>query len=87
MMAMGLLAEAEGLYPYNDNKNLQTVGYTELFEYMDGKCTLQEAIEKIKQHTRNYAKRQMTWFTKDKEIKWFSADDRDVVEKILALAD
>ena len=87
MMAMGLLAEAEGLYPYNDNKNLQTVGYTELFEYMDGKCTLQEAIEKIKQHTRNYAKRQMTWFTQDKEIKWFSADDRDVVEKILALAD
>jgi len=87
MMAMGLLAEAEGLYPYNDNKNLQTVGYTELFEYMDGKCTLQKAIEKIKQHTRNYAKRQMTWFTKDKEIKWFSADDRDVVEKILAFAD
>ena len=87
MMAMGLLAEAEGLYPYKDNKNLQTVGYTELFEYMDGKCTLQEAIEKIKQHTRNYAKRQMTWFTQDKEIKWFSADDRDVVEKISALAD
>ena len=87
MMAIGLLAEAEGLYPYKENKNLQTVGYTELFDYMDGKNTLPEAIEKIKQHTRNYAKRQMTWFTKDKDIVWLSADDQDVVEKILALAD
>ena len=87
MMSMGLLAEAENLYPYKENKNLQTVGYTELFDYMDGKCTLPEAIEKIKQHTRNYAKRQMTWFAKDKDITWLSADDSDVVEKILALAE
>ena len=85
MMAQGLLAEAEKLYPYRDLKNLQTVGYTEIFDYIDGKYALPEAVDKIKQHTRNYAKRQMTWFKKDKEITWFQADDKDVVAKILSL--
>jgi len=85
MMAEGLLAEVTALLPYKDLKNLQTVGYAELFDYLDGKCTLQEATDKIKQHTRNYAKRQMTWFKKDPEMQWLSADDEHVVEKILAL--
>jgi tRNA dimethylallyltransferase len=85
MMAEGLLAEVERLHEYRSLKNLQTVGYAELFDYMDGKWTLDEAIEKIKQHTRNYAKRQLTWFKKDKEINWFSADDANVIEKILEL--
>ena len=88
MMEQGLLAEVEGLDSYRDNKNLQSVGYAEIFEYLEGvdeNYTLYEAVEKIKQHTRNYAKRQMTWFKKDKEIVWFGADDGDVVEKILAV--
>jgi tRNA dimethylallyltransferase len=85
MMSQGLLDEAQGLYPQRHLKNLQTVGYTELFEYLGHKCSLAEAIDKIKQHTRNYAKRQLTWFKKDRDIKWFQADDADVVEKILAV--
>lgn len=85
MMAEGLLAEVERLHGYRGLKNLQTVGYAELFEYMDGKCALDEAIDKIKQHTRNYAKRQMTWFKKDKEMWWFDAGDANVVAKILEL--
>ena len=62
MMELGLLEEARALYPFRHLKALETVGYSELFAYFDGACTLQEAIDKIKQHTRNYAKRQTTWF-------------------------
>jgi len=83
MMEQGLLEEVKGLYPQRHLKNLQTVGYAELFEYLDGTCTLQEAIDKIKQHTRNYAKRQLTWFKKDKEVRWLNADDKDIISKIL----
>ncbi|MCD6011197.1 MAG: tRNA delta(2)-isopentenylpyrophosphate transferase [Flavipsychrobacter sp.] len=85
MMEQGLLAEVEKLYPHKELKNLQTVGYAELFDYIDGKYTLPEAIDKIKQHTRNYAKRQMTWFKKDKEVRWFNAEGRGVMERILVL--
>ncbi len=85
MMEQGLLAEVETLCPMRALKNLQTVGYAELFDYLDGKSQLPEAVDKIKQHTRNYAKRQMTWFKKDKEIRWFGAEDRDVVEKLASL--
>jgi len=85
MMEQGLLEEVKCLLPYRELKNLQTVGYTELFDYLDGKYTLAEAIDKIKQHTRNYAKRQLTWFRKDTGIYWFNADDKDVVEQILAI--
>jgi tRNA dimethylallyltransferase len=85
MMQQGLLTEVEQLYPQRHLKNLQTVGYAELFDYLDGKCTLPAAVEKIKQHTRNYAKRQLTWFKKDKEITWFNAADGNVVEKILSI--
>ncbi|MBS1584814.1 MAG: tRNA (adenosine(37)-N6)-dimethylallyltransferase MiaA [Bacteroidetes bacterium] len=85
MMQQGLLGEVKQLYPQKQLKNLQTVGYSELFDYLDGKCSLDEAVDKIKQHTRNYAKRQMTWFRKDKDMHWFSADEPDLVDKILAL--
>lgn len=86
MMQQGLMDEAERLYPQKDLKNLQTVGYQELFDLKDGKySTLQEAVDKIKQHTRNYAKRQMTWFRKDEAVNWYRADDKDVVDKILLL--
>ena len=83
MMEQGLLDEAKSLYPHKHLKNLQTVGYVELFDYLDGKYSLQEAIAKIKQHTRNYAKRQLTWFRKDQEVKWLNAGDKDIISKIL----
>lgn len=85
MMEQGLLEEVKQLYPQRQLKNLQTVGYSELFDYIDGKYTLEEAVDKIKQHTRNYAKRQLTWFRKDKEFHWLRADEPELVEKIMFL--
>lgn len=85
MMEQGLLEEVKALYPLRHLKNLQTVGYTELFEYLDEKCTLDEAVTKIKQNTRNYAKRQMTWFRKDKSLHWLHADDPAIIDKILSI--
>lgn len=85
MMEQGLEAEVRTMLPYRHLKNLQTVGYSELFDYFDGKFTLAEAADKIKQHTRNYAKRQLTWFRKDKTFQWLSANDPDAISKILAL--
>lgn len=64
MMARGLEAEARELYPFRHLQALQTVGYQELFDYFEEACTLEQAVEKIKQHTRNYAKRQLTWMRK-----------------------
>ncbi|MBN8670942.1 MAG: tRNA (adenosine(37)-N6)-dimethylallyltransferase MiaA [Chitinophagales bacterium] len=85
MMENGLLDEVRNLYSLRHLKNLQTVGYSELFEHIEGLYTLQEAVDKIKQNTRHYAKRQMTWFRKDKEMHWLQADDPQVLDKILAL--
>lgn len=68
MMQKGLLEEVCTLLPYKNYKSLDTVGYKELFEYLEGHCSLQEAVDKIKQHTRNYAKRQVTWFKKNDSI-------------------
>lgn len=85
MMQQGLEAEVRSLLPYRHLKNLQTVGYAELFEYLDGNCTLSEAVEKIKQHTRNYAKRQLTWFRRDADVHWLKADDPAIVDRILSL--
>lgn len=85
MMQQGLLEEVKVLYPYRHLKNLQTVGYTELFQYLEGHCTLDEAIDKIKQHTRNYAKRQMTWFRREKDAVHLTASDPDILENVLEL--
>lgn len=85
MIQEGLLEEVKKLYPQKELKNLQTVGYTELFEYLDGKCTEAEAITRIKQNTRHYAKRQLTWFRKDKEMLWFNADEDNLVKKLLLI--
>lgn len=71
MMKKGLLKEVKSLLKYKKLNALQTVGYKELFDHLEGKATLEEAVEKLKQNTRNFAKRQLTWFRKDKEIKWF----------------
>ncbi|MEO8887653.1 MAG: tRNA (adenosine(37)-N6)-dimethylallyltransferase MiaA [Mucilaginibacter sp.] len=75
MMQQGLLDEVKSLMPYRHLNALNTVGYTELFDYLDGKITLNEAVEKIKQNTRHFAKRQLTWFRKDKSFHWLQADE------------
>lgn len=72
MMAAGLLAEVKELLPWRHLGALQTLGYAELYNYLDGKISLEEAISLIKKNTRQYAKRQITWFNKDADIKWFS---------------
>jgi len=74
-MEAGLLKEVESLYPFKEIKALQTVGYQELFDYLDNKYSLDEAVDKIKQHTRNFAKRQMTWYKKDPGITWAFYDE------------
>ena len=77
MMKQGLLEEAKGLYPKRHLNALNTVGYKELFAYFDGQCTLEEAVEQIKIHTRQYAKRQMTWLRKDTSYHWIMPEDFD----------
>lgn len=83
MMEQGLLDEVKQLLPFKHLNALQTVGYSELFEYLDGKISLQQAVEQIKTNTRHYAKRQMTWFRKDVNMQWFSPEAvDDIVEKL-----
>jgi tRNA dimethylallyltransferase len=83
MMADGLLQEAEQFYEFKKLNTLNTVGYKEIYEYMDGKSTLDFAVNMIKQDSRRYAKRQMTWFNRDKDIHWFRPDDeKQIVEFI-----
>jgi len=72
MMEAGLVNEVRSLLPSRNLNALQTVGYSELFDYLNGKIRIETAVEKIKTNTRQYAKRQMTWFKKDKEINWVS---------------
>ena len=75
MMEEGWLEEAKSLYPHRQLNALNTVGYKELFKYFDGTWELDFAIEKIKKNTRDYAKKQMTWFAHDEDIHWFSPDN------------
>ncbi len=75
MMAAGLLEEAKAVYPKRALNSLQTVGYKELFAYLDGQYDLERAVELIQQNSRHYAKRQLTWFRRDKEIHWLNAND------------
>jgi len=70
MMEDGLLEEARTLYPHKHLQALNTVGYKELFDHFDGNCSLEEAVQKIQQHTRNFAKRQLTWWRRDGDIQW-----------------
>lgn len=74
MITEGLVEEVRALFPYRHLNALNTVGYKEIFDYLSGKMTLEEAIDKIKINTRRYAKRQMTWFRKDPDIKWFEPE-------------
>lgn len=75
MIGAGLVKEVKSLLPYRQMNALHTVGYAEIFEYLDGQCSIEKAVEQIKTNTRQYAKRQTTWFKKDDGIKWFSAAD------------
>ena len=75
MISAGLVDEVKRLIHYHRRNALQTVGYAEIFEYLAHKCPLNEAIKNINVHTRQYAKRQMTWFRKDGDIRWFSGND------------
>lgn len=80
MMQDGLLHEVQSLHPYKDLNALQTVGYQEIVNHLDGKISLENAITLIKQHTRQYAKRQMTWFKKDSSIHWVNAAEEPLVQ-------
>jgi tRNA dimethylallyltransferase len=83
MMQHGLWEEAVHLYPRRQLKNLQTVGYSEIFECLDGTISKEKSMELIKQHSRNYAKRQMTWFKKDTAFQWFEpGDNRGIIAYI-----
>ena len=80
MIAGGLIEEAWRMYPHRMLNSLNTVGYKELFDYFDGKCTLDEAVFKIKSNTHKYCRKQLTWFKRDKDMRWFAPDN---VEEII----
>ena len=85
MMQNGLLEEVVSVKAYQHSNALKTVGYTELFDYLDGNIDLLSAIELIKQNTRRFAKRQLTWFRRDEEIHWFDPSDNTILTQIPAL--
>ena len=84
MLNEGLLAEAQSLYPNKHLNALQTVGYRELFDYFDGKTTLDLATEQIKMNTRRFAKRQITWFKRTENVSWFDylTDRKEIITTI-----
>jgi|UniRef100_UPI00404A9D30 tRNA dimethylallyltransferase len=83
MIKDGLIEEVESLKSFRHLNPLNTVGYSEIFNYLDGKSTREEAIEKIKQNTRRFAKRQITWFNKSEDIKWFKPNELESIIKHL----
>jgi tRNA dimethylallyltransferase len=84
MMQQGLLDEARSLFPHRTLNALNTVGFKELFQYFDGLCTLPQALDLIRSHTRLYARKQMTWFRRQPDIHWFHPDQKDEIMKIIA---
>jgi tRNA dimethylallyltransferase len=83
MMENGLVEEAETLYTSRHLNALNTVGYKELFDYFDGHITIEKAIELIKRNSRHYAKRQLTWFMRDKEIHWFTPGEKTEIAELI----
>lgn len=83
MINQGLVEEAKSLYPHRHHNALKTVGYREIFDYIDGKISLEKAIELIKRNSRHYAKRQLTWWARDKEIEWFRADEIENIKNYI----
>lgn len=86
MMANGFLKEAEGLFERKGLNALNTVGYKELFDYFEGRWTLKEAIERIKGNTRRYARKQLTWYKKDEQMKWFHPDQKEDIINYIYLS-
>lgn len=84
MMAYGFEEEARRLYPHRALNALNTVGYKELFEYFDGKYSFEEAVERIKGNTRRYARKQLTWFKRDKDIRWFNPNDKNEITNYIS---
>ena len=84
MIADGLIDEAKKLIPFKEKNALNTVGYKELFCFLKNQMTLEKAINDIKMNTRRFAKRQITWFKKDKEIKWFDINESDEIIKFIS---
>lgn len=85
MMQQGLLKETESVYSLRDLNALNTVGYKELFEYFNGRWSLDEAVERIKGNTRRYARKQLTWYKKDPLIRWFHPDQKkEIIDYIIA---
>ena len=84
MIENGLLEEVESLLPFQNKNALQTMGYQEIFSFFNNECTLEQAVENIKKNTRRFAKRQLTWFRKDKDIKWFELHELDEINKFIS---
>jgi len=86
MLEAGLVSEVKSLFEYKDNiKRIGAIGYAEIFDYLDGVCELEEAVQKIKQNTRHYAKRQITWFKRDENTRWLDTDGQDLSKNIKCL--
>lgn len=85
MIEAGLVDEARGVYPLRGLNALNTVGYKQLFDYFDGRCTLDEAVEKIKSDTRRYCRKQQTWFRRDPDIRWFHPDDIEEIIRTIGI--
>lgn len=83
MIEDGLVEEARSVINYRHTNALNTVGYKEIFNYIDGTWTLDTAVEKIKQNTRIYSRKQMTWFRRDESIHWFHPDESDQIKKLI----
>lgn len=83
MINDGMIEEARAVYPYRGLNSLNTVGYKELFSYFDGELSLDEVIEKIQNNTRKYARKQLTWFRRDKDINWFNPVNEDEILEVL----
>ena len=84
MMAQGLLDEVRAMNEYRNVNALNTVGYKELFNYLDGLWTLDEAVERIKGNTRRYARKQLTWFKRDLQMRWFHPDDKQMIKTYIS---
>ena len=83
MITDGLVEEAKRVYPYHQYNSLNTVGYKELFSYFNGEWPLNAAIEKIKRNSRVYARKQMTWFKRDKGIEWFHPKQEEEIKQYI----
>ena len=84
MMADGLLDEVKSLQDKRSNNALNTVGYKEMFTYLDGTWSLEEAVERMKGNTRRYARKQLTWFKRDEEMRWFHPQQQEEILKYIS---